>query len=58
MVRFIANKNNANIDQISFIIDIMHGYDKHDLFEEKIINVKMVNLEKQSFNKNKKKFLQ
>ena len=36
----------------------MHGYDKHDLFEEKIINVKMVNLEKQSFNKNKKKILQ
>lgn len=27
--------DNVNADQITFIIDLMHGYDKNDLFSEK-----------------------
>ena len=27
--------DNANADQTTFIIDLMHGYDENDLFDEK-----------------------
>ena len=39
--------NDAKADQISFIINLMHGCDKNDLFGEKIkISVKKVSLGK------------
>ena len=41
------NVDSANADQIAFIINLMHGYVKNDLFDEKIeVSIKKVNLGK------------
>ena len=51
--------NEVNADQISFIINLMHGYDKDDFFDERTeMSVKKRQiLEKQNFNKSKQNFL-
>ena len=41
--------DNANDDQITFVIDLMHGYDKNDLFDEKTD----LSVEKGKFRKSK-----
>ena len=44
------NINNVNVYQIAFIIELMHGHNENDLFDEKIkISTKKVNLGKIKF---------
>ena len=44
--------NNANVDQINFVVNLMYRYKEDDLFDEETeISVKRYILEKQTFKK-------